>query len=388
MATPATNHSALQEAMPIAQPGKKNWLNLFRKQQPVSGHIFFWLLYICYLYIVNKTLLSGKTVFIDVFIANLLSIWTFYSSYYFWLQMLGDKNMPKSALALLVSISVFYAGRYIYIFILVPAIGLTPYTEFNSKEYIRGCIVLFMQYFLLGMGYYFSVRSALKEKQLRKALEEKQKIENRQRELEQHNTQLEQQNLQTEYAFLRSQINPHFLQNTLNFFYSKSLTCSEELSAGILTLSEIMRYSLNTKANEAPPLLTDELKQMNNVININQMRFGNRLQIKYEQNGDPEGIRIIPLILITLVENAFKHGELGNPEHPLHIRLNISEYQESLELTVSNLKKTGPKDKSHGIGLENIRRRLQLVYGNGAELKTRETATDYSITLNIKQLHP
>ncbi len=149
-----------------------------------------------------------------------------------------------------------------------------------------------------------------------------------------------------------------------------------------------MRYSLNTKSGDRPPLLAEELKQLNNVISINQMRFGNRLQIQFEQNGDPEGIRIIPLVLITLVENAFKHGELGNPEHPMHILLNISEYQESLVFSVSNLKKTGPKDNSHGIGLENIRRRLELVYGKNAILSTYETSATYSITLNIKQLHP
>jgi sensor histidine kinase YesM len=238
------------------------------------------------------------------------------------------------------------------------------------------------------MGYYFSVRSSIKEKLLRKTIEEKQKVEEARFQLEQHNDTLEKQQLQTEYAFLRSQINPHFLQNTLNFFYSKSLTCSEELSSAILTLSEIMRYSLNTKTNEPPPLLTEEVKQMNNVIAINQMRFGNRLQIQFNQTGELEGIRIIPLVLITLVENAFKHGELGNPDHPMTINLDISEYQESLQFSIFNLKKTGPKDRSHGIGLENIRRRLQLVYGDDASLNITDTPTTYTITLHIKKLHP
>lgn len=358
------------------------------KKIPVLRHVFFWALYILYAYTLNLFLLDKKTRFLDILCANLLCIWVFYSTYFFCRAALVEKNGSKAILIFLANITVLYAGRYLYMFVLLPEIGLKPFTQFNSPAYIRAIIINFIQFSIFGVGYFYAVRSGQKEKQLRKAQEEKQKIEAERHRLEQHNALLEKQQLQTEHAFLRSQINPHFLQNTLNFFYAKSLGCSEELSSAILTLSEIMRYSLNTKASEAPPLLTDELKQMNNVISINQMRFGNRLQIQFSQTGDTEGIRIMPLVVITLVENAFKHGELNNPDHPVQIALHISAYQESLSFNVSNLKKTGPKEQSHGIGLENIRRRLQLVYGNQASLETWETATNYSITLHIKKLHP
>lgn len=381
---PKTLHTA-GGSMEKPRPVLLYW---YKKLYPYPGHILFWCIYILYLYTVNKTLVSNNTLFVDILAANVISIWVFYSSFYFWQTALTNNNWPKALLVFVCSAAIFYAARYAYVYLLLPLLGKTPYTTFNSQAYVRGNILLFTQFFIFGIGYYFSVRSAKKEKQLLKMTEEKQHIEHERLQLEQHNAQLEKQQLQTEYAFLRSQINPHFLQNTLNFFYSKSLTCSEELSSAILTLSEIMRYSLNTKTNEAPPLLTEEIKQMNNVIAINQMRFGNRLQIAFTQTGDAEGIRIIPLVLITLVENAFKHGELGNAEHPMKISLDISEYQESLVFTVSNLKKTGPKDNSHGIGLENIRRRLQLVYNGEASLESVESTTAYSITLNIKKLHP
>lgn len=367
---------------------QRSMLAAIRKVHSFWGHAIFWMLYIIYLYTINLTLFEEKTSFLDIFLSNLQSILVFYSSFYFWTVCLTQKKYLKSVLAFIVGFAAFYAFRYLYVIIFLPLIGLTPYAAFNSKTYNLGIVFIFVQYFIFGMGYYFSVRSALKEKQLRKTMEEKQKVEEERYRLEQSNALLEKQQLQTEYAFLRSQINPHFLQNTLNFFYSKSLSCSEELSSAILTLSEIMRYSLNTKTTEAPPLLTEEIKQMNNVIAINQMRFNNRLQIEFRQQGDPEGIRILPLVLITLIENAFKHGELGNPEHPMKISLDISEYQETMMFTVSNQKKLGPKDHSHGIGLENIRRRLQLVYGSEASLESTETADAYSITLNIKTLHP
>lgn len=367
---------------------RRNMFAAIRKIHPFWGHAIFWMLYIMYLYTINLTLFEEKTTFLDIFLSNLQSILVFYSSFYFWTVCLTERKYLKAVLAFIVGFAAFYGLRYLYVIVFLPLIGATPYAAFNSKAYNLGIVFIFVQYFIFGMGYYFSVRSALKEKQLRKTMEEKQKVEEERYRLEQSHALLEKQQLQTEYAFLRSQINPHFLQNTLNYFYSKSLSCSEELSSAILTLSEIMRYSLNTKTTEAPPLLTEEIKQMNNVIAINQMRFNNRLHIESRQEGDPEGIRILPLVLITLIENAFKHGELGNPEHPMKISLDISEYQESLAFTVSNQKKLGPKDHSHGIGLENIRRRLQLVYGAEASLESTETADAYSITLNIKTLHP
>lgn len=374
--------------MPAARMNMPDYIKKFSfKKYPFAGHILFWLLYISYIYGMNR-FYSPNVFYLDVFLANIWSCLTFYVSFYFWIALLVKRNYWLAALVLIGGAAVYYAGQYLYVFILTPMLGGEPYTTFNSNDYIRGLIFYFVQYFLFGMGFFFGVQSSLKEKKLRKAAEEKQKMEEERYRLEQSNALLEKQQLQTEYAFLRSQINPHFLQNTLNYFYSKSLSCSEELSSAILTLSEIMRYSLNTKTTDAPPLLTEEIKQMNNVIAINQMRFNNRLNIVFSQEGDPEGIRILPLVLITLVENAFKHGDLGNPEHPLTISLKIPEYQESLLFTVSNQKKLGPKDHSHGIGLENIRRRLQLVYGSGASLISTETADAYSITLNIKTLHP
>lgn len=354
---------------------------------PFWGHAFFWLMYISYLYLINLVLFAKSTSFVDIFFSNLGSVQVFYSSFYFWKVCLSEKKYPKAVLVFFAGVILFYIVRYLYVFMIVRLIGGVPYTTFNSKDYNLGLVYIFVQYFIFGMGYYFSVQSSLKEKKLRMAAEEKQKLEEQRYRLEQSNALLEKQQLQTEYAFLRSQINPHFLQNTLNYFYSKSLSCSEELSSAILTLSEIMRYSLNTKTTETTALLTDEIKQVNNLIAINQMRFNNRLNIEFTEEGDPEGIRILPLVLITLVENAFKHGELGNPEHPLKISLQVSGSQQSLSFTVSNQKKLGPKDHSHGIGLENIRRRLQMVYGSDASLESTDTADAYSITLNIKTLH-
>jgi sensor histidine kinase YesM len=201
--------------------------------------------------------------------------------------------------------------------------------------------------------------------------------------LEGQKRQLEMEKVQANYLFLKAQINPHFLHNTLNFLYAKSLPYSSELSEGILTLSEIMRYSLEKEEDQGGKvLLTKEIEHVNNVIKIQQLRFDHSLQISFEINGEVAGLRIVPFVLITIVENAFKHGELKNPDFPISIRLTVSG-DGSLQFRCVNKKKTGPRELSTGIGLDNTRKRLDLAYGENYSLYTKEQAELYTVDLNL-----
>lgn len=202
--------------------------------------------------------------------------------------------------------------------------------------------------------------------------------------LEQQKMQLEVEKSQANLNFLKAQINPHFLYNTLNFLYAKSLPYSAELSECILTLSDIMRYSLNEGSKGEQAFLKDEIEHVQNVIRINQFRFSNQLNVRFDVTGDVEGITIIPFVLITLVENAFKHGDLKSSEDPITIRLNISE--SGLYFYCRNKKKSGPKDPSTGIGLDNIRKRLQLAYGDRYLFNVQEDAEQYITELTIHSL--
>jgi LytS/YehU family sensor histidine kinase len=167
--------------------------------------------------------------------------------------------------------------------------------------------------------------------------------------LEAQKLQLEAQISQANFNFLKAQINPHFLHNTLNFLYAKSLPYSAELSEGILTLSDIMRYALS-KGNQkdGKAALKDEIEHVNNVIKISQLRFSNSLKVNFEVSGDVEGKLIIPFVLITLVENAFMHGELKSQEYPLDIKLQVN--GNSLYFYCRNKKRIGPKQPSTGTG--------------------------------------
>jgi LytS/YehU family sensor histidine kinase len=203
--------------------------------------------------------------------------------------------------------------------------------------------------------------------------------------LEAQKMQLEVEKSQANFNFLKAQINPHFLHNTLNFLYAKSLPYSSELSEGILTLSDIMRYALsegNAKDGKAP--LKDEIEHVRNVIKINQLRFSNNLNVKFNVEGVVNGATIIPFVLITLVENAFKHGDLKSTEHPIDILLRINDSE--LYFYCRNKKKNGPKELSTGIGLDNIKKRLELAYGNNYKLNVKDEAEFYTTELTISKL--
>lgn len=203
--------------------------------------------------------------------------------------------------------------------------------------------------------------------------------------LEAQKLQLEVDKSQANFKFLKSQINPHFLHNTLNFLYAKSLPYSTELSEGILTLSDIMRYALNEAVDgddKAP--LKDEIEHVRNVIKINQLRFSNNLNVKFEVNGIVNGAQIIPFVLITIVENAFKHGDLQKAEYPIDIKLTVDHNR--LYFYCRNKKKSGPKEISTGLGLDNIRNRLDFAYGSNYKMLVKDEADFYTTELTIDKL--
>ncbi len=226
---------------------------------------------------------------------------------------------------------------------------------------------------LLLFCYFFAYVTVLRESLKQKRVLEAQKL------------QLEMQISQANFNFLKAQINPHFLHNTLNYLYAKSLPYSEELSEGILTLSDIMRYALtkgNQRDGKAP--LKDEIEHVNNVIKISQLRYSNQLKVNFEVSGDVNEAVIIPFVLITLVENAFMHGDLKNKEYPIDIKLEVKENR--LYFYCRNKKRSGPKQLSTGIGLDNIKKRLDLAYDDNYSYTVKDEPDFYTTELTINKL--
>ena len=193
---------------------------------------------------------------------------------------------------------------------------------------------------------------------------------------------LEKQKTEAELIALKHQINPHFLFNSLSFIYGKVIRTDRETADSVLMLANIMRYALGTSESvDGKVNIMDELEHLKNVIEINQRRHSHGLNIRYEEQIDDQSISIFPLVLITLVENAFKHGDLHDPDQPLHIRINTSVNE--LTFYIENKKGRGIKELSNGVGLQNIRQQLNLTYGSRSSFVIRQTDDLFSVTLNI-----
>ncbi|RAJ80237.1 histidine kinase [Chitinophaga dinghuensis] len=209
-------------------------------------------------------------------------------------------------------------------------------------------------------------------------------VKEKNKKLELENTKLELGKKDAEFELLKSQVNPHFLFNSLNYLYSKSLPHSNELSEGILTLSEIMKYAFDRshEFGDGMVLLQDEVAYIEKFLQMNSLRFGNRFYTSFEKSGRADGARIMPFALITVVENAVKHGDATNPHQPIRIKLQLT--SEQLNFSCENQKKlrnTGiPSTK---LGISNMKGRLQMTYDSNYQLLIEDTADTYLIKLTI-----
>lgn len=200
--------------------------------------------------------------------------------------------------------------------------------------------------------------------------------------LEQDKIKLQAQLLQSENNFLRAQINPHFLYNCLNFLYSKTFKEQPKVSEAIMMLSQIMRYSLTDfSVTNGLANLQDEIEHIENLIKINEFRFDNTLQISFALEGNTDGKKIAPMLLMTLVENVFKHGDLQNPAYAATITCKIDVTLKTIQFITRNKKNKAQSNLSSGVGLANIKQRLQLLYNDDFKLLATEEPAIYTVEL-------
>lgn len=211
-------------------------------------------------------------------------------------------------------------------------------------------------------------------------LKQKEEIANQARMLK---VELDTQNQTSEQALLRSQINPHFLFNTLNNIYSLVYQKSEAAPNAVMKLSEIMRYMLYDTSSDKV-FLEKEIQYLQSFIELQLLRLKNRDFVSFEIKGDLKGKQIAPMLLIPFVENAFKHGSKAVSMPGIIIKLNST--PDYLAFEVKNTKnKSGIKDSSGGIGLANVRRRLDLIYHSNYSLKINEDDDKFEIDLVIQE---
>lgn len=185
------------------------------------------------------------------------------------------------------------------------------------------------------------------------------------------------QNRQSELSFLRSQINPHFLFNSLNNIYSLAYRHSDRVLPAIAGLSELLRYMLYDSNEKVP--LEKELEYIRKYIDLQRLRFEQNIQADLHVAGNVEEVMIPPLLLIPFVENAFKHGEFNNISGLI---MNIYTTDKKLHVHCHNKKGKQEKDTGGGIGLENVKRRLSLLYP-GKHILLVEDKNDF-FTINLE----
>lgn len=198
------------------------------------------------------------------------------------------------------------------------------------------------------------------------------------------NERLEKANLRAELEVLKGQLHPHFMFNTLNSIYSLALKKSDYTPDAILRLSQLMRYIL-TECNSPTIELEKEVQVLNNYIELEKNRFGSRLDISINIQGDIQNNRIPPLLLIPFLENSFKHGANEMIEQAwISMDLEVAGSMLNFKLINGKPQETQNAKDSFLVGLLNVQRRLELLYPNTHELRFTEDADTFVVVLMIQ----
>lgn len=196
--------------------------------------------------------------------------------------------------------------------------------------------------------------------------------------------ELKRQNLQSELKLLKNQLNPHFLFNTLNNIDSLIFSCPEKASKSLVQMSEMMRYMIY-ETNTPEVNLSQELKYINNYLDLQRLQYDNPNLVSYTLEGTPDNICVAPMLFIAFIENAFKH--CTDKKVPDAIRLFFRIQKSEIHFEIFNLfdpAKQINKDSSSGIGLNIIRRRLDILYLHRYDLQTNQKNGYFDVSLTIK----
>ncbi len=202
---------------------------------------------------------------------------------------------------------------------------------------------------------------------------------------QQINNSLKQEKLAAELKFLKAQIHPHFLFNTLNNLYALTLKKSSKAPEVVLKLSDLLDYMLY-ECNVSKVKVEKEIKMLENYIALEKIRYGEELKIDISIDDRVKELLISPMLLLPLVENSFKHGVSGEI-HEKRIHINLSTQNDIIEFSIENSRDanraSAKESYTEGIGLKNVIRRLELVYKNKHELKIDDKNDSFKVVLTI-----
>ncbi|MGJ1412019.1 sensor histidine kinase [Sphingobacterium thalpophilum] len=358
------------------------WGRWYKPQVRIFIHIVFWLL-VTALYYLSLKRIGGDYVLYIVLKDLLVTGSLFYS-----INWIISKWVSKGKLAPLI---LFILFAYIWwiswtycVWVLIE--DFVPPSDERVSKYMHfwidgGYFGLFalQKHPIFILDFLLLVSVPLAPKMVKVIVEDKNKMA----VLERDKLELERDNLAMEVAFLKSQISPHFLFNTLNTIYQMSETNNPKTSESIVRLSHMIRYLLY-QTNDDKVLISREVKFLQDYLTLAKLRFGpgTKVYLNFENTDEP--YKIVPLILIPFVENAIKHG----PERSRHdswIKMSLKLDENILRFNISNgVNRISKRPGFGGIGIQNVKRRLDLRYGVDYSLQVKEEEDSYSVCLEIK----
>lgn len=335
-----------------------------KKSFKIFIHLIFWVLFILNQF--KGQILNDKKPFtIDHFMLLdisfvVVSTFTFYTNYFFVLPKVIRANKTLLLFGgLIVNFLIFITLRYSIEEVLYPHIfGFhnyfkdTPLSYYFIDNLYYGSTTVFMSSLIWFLDYSFRLKT--------------------------QNELLNKQKRQAEISLLKSQINPHFIFNTLNNIYSLVNQNSDKSLQAIEKLSELLRYS-GREMDKDKTLLKNEIEYIKNLIDVESLRLSQPQNIIFENKVALGKLTIAPMILIPFVENAFKHGDLRNGM----LKMEILNEGNKLIFTQTNKINTSKKDFSSGIGIQNVKKRLELLYPNNHILHIRNDGENFSVILEI-----
>ena len=238
-----------------------------------------------------------------------------------------------------------------------------------SRTLYRG-----VYFFGFSTGYYF-LKTFIAERKKTAQLE-KERLENI---IQQQ--RMEQELVLAENAFLKAQINPHFLFNTLSFIHYKVSAHSEVAGEAIIKLSEMMRFAIDADDTGNHNALANEIEQVENLIYLYQIRKSAPLQIHFTYTNEVRQLRLIPLVLLTLAENIFKHADIYNEQEPAYLHLKVADG--IFKLDTANRLALQKASSSNQSGLANIKRRLFYAYGDAASFTYHTSHTHFTLSIKV-----
>jgi two-component system, LytTR family, sensor kinase len=329
------------------------------KFRRILTHFIFWVIFAFFLSFASISKISWFHVLILSYLGTIQSVLFFYGVFYIFIPKISSRKTFYLGILSLVLVSVIYSGCSYILYR-----NALNYNLFTTKSYIYNYAIHYTENGFLGLFYsnnlLFEGNTIMSSLAIPLLIKFSRLVEKSSRRIE----KISREKIEIELNFLKSQINPHFLLNSINNIYSQVVSKDKNAANTIITLSNLLKYILYHSHEEYLDL-AQEINFIRDFIDLEKLRNGKRLNIRFTQEGNFKGFKIAPFILINYIENAFKHGITRDGGETSVIIVDIKLENGILNFLIENTiyyNNSSIHKKERGIGLINTQKRLMNLY--------------------------